>query len=75
MHEGLGRTDTVRIPSKSAPQRYGQWLEQEDDGHASGSGEQTLELTQALMKATKPIRKRGLKVRRGGATCRVRRRF
>ena len=102
----LDRIDTVRIPSKSALQRYSQWLEEEDLrkvidtllGAASQpeeGGEQTLELSAALnleayfldttcvklhihfpvdwvllrdaartlMKATKLIRKRGLKVR------------
>lgn len=104
----LDRIGTVRIPSKSAPQRYSQWIEEEDPrkvvdtllGAASDGeegGERTLELTEALkleayfldttcvklhihfpvdwvllrdaartlMKATKLIRKRGLKVRMG----------
>ena len=102
----LDRIDTVRIPSKSALQRYSQWLEEEDLrkvidtllGAASQpeeGGEQPLELSEALnleayfldttcvklhihfpvdwvllrdaartlMKATKLIRQRGLKVR------------
>ena len=55
----LDRIDTVRIPSKSALQRYSQWLEEEDLrqvvdtllGAASDGedgGEQTLELAEAL---------------------------
>ena len=102
----LDRIDTVRIPSKSALQRYSQWLAEEDMrqvidtllGAASDGeegSEQTLELAEALnleayfldttcvklhihfpvdwvllrdaartlMKATKLIRQRGLKVR------------
>jgi hypothetical protein len=78
----LDRIDTVRIPSKSAPQRYSQRLEQQDPrkvvdtllGAASDraeGGEQTLELTEALMKATKLIRKRGFKVRMWGGAPRA----
>lgn len=104
----LDRIDTVRIPSKSALQRYSQWLEEEDLRQVIGTllgaasagedgGGQTLELAEALnleayfldttcvklhihfpvdwvllrdaartlMKATKLIRQRGLKVRMG----------
>jgi hypothetical protein len=55
----LDRIDTVRIPSKSALQRYSQWLEEEDlrkvadtllgaASHCEDGGEQTLELSAAL---------------------------
>jgi len=55
----LDRIDTVRIPSKSALQRYSQWLEEEDlrkvvdtllvaASHGEDGGEQTLELAETL---------------------------